>query len=66
MQDRYGLFSTALLKELDVDPDVPLTGDLMGQDVAKIMLARTHLKKREIWPASMIQQQTDADRKSVV
>jgi hypothetical protein len=51
MQDRYGLFSTALLKELDVDPDVPLTGDLMGQDVAKIMLARTHLKKREIWPA---------------
>jgi len=60
MHDRYDRFSTVLASELGVDPDVPITGDLMGQDVAKVMLARSHLKKREVWPDTMIQQQTDA------
>jgi len=60
MLDRYNRFSAALLEELDVDPDIPITGDLMGQDVAKIMLARSHLKKQEVWPDTMIQQQSDA------
>lgn len=58
--DRYQALGTAILQDLGVHPDQPITSDLSGQDVAKIMLARSVLKKREDWPTSMIQQQSAA------
>jgi hypothetical protein len=60
MYSRYESFGAAILQDLLVDPETPITGDLEALDVAKIMLARSHLKKREVWPESMIAHQTQA------
>jgi len=54
---RYEALEKALSLDIDVSPDLPITGDLSPVTVAKVCLRASLLKKREVWDESMLQTQ---------
>lgn len=59
----YAAFIDALAQDLQIDPEIPLTGDLGKVEAAKLWLRKSALKKREDWPAEDLKRQADAAQK---